>query len=244
MKGIGMKKFSGICAAAAVVAATTLQGCILPTPLHTAEFGAGENNLQGKQLYFMPTPGDAAYQRTVVDITQLPNDPTGDTEVDFTAKQGGAVEVVLGLGNAVNFYGALIESIFIGPDGTIGMGEEGDNSSLTTHFSVKEVSLLPADDVSTGTVSYEVADGDFVTVTFDGVTAGGGAATAQAEFFINADQYGDIALSYETISTGAAGIVGLSNGPLAGLTEEEINQFLADFANQGPITQNTMTGTV
>lgn len=241
MKGIGMKKFSGICAAAAVVAATTLQGCILPTPLHTAEFGAGENNLQGKQLYFMPTPGPAGYQRTVVDITQLPNDPTGDTEVDLS---GGAVEVVLGLGNAVNFYGALIESIFIGPDGTIGMDEEGDNSTLTTHFSVKEVSLLPVEALGTGTVSYEVADGDFVTVTFDGVTAGGGAATAQAEFFINADQYGDIALSYETIGTDAAGIVGLSNGPLAGLTEEEINQFLADFANQGPITQNTMTGTV
>jgi len=239
MKGIGMKKFSGICAAASIVAATMLQGCVVP--LHSFEYADGEVDLQGKQIYFIPTPGEGAYQRMVVDITELGNDPTGDTVADVS---GGSAEVVLGLGNAVAFYGALYNSIFIGADGTIGLGEVGDNSSLTTHFMHREVSLLPVDEIGTGTVSYEVIPGDSVAVTFAGVTAGGAPATAQAEFFKGDGMFGDIALSYTVLSADAGGVYGLSNAQLLGKTEAEITQFLADFANQAPLTTEIMTGSV
>lgn len=237
MKGIGMNKFSGICAAAGVVAASMLQGCVVP--LHTQDFAAGEVDLQGKQLYFIPTPGEGAYQRQVVDITELGNNPAGDTAVAFT---GGFFELVLGLGNAVNFYGQLHESLFIGEDGSIGMSEPGDNSSLTSHFMQPEVSLLPVDEIGTGAVSFEVLPGDSVAVTYAGVTAGAAPATAQAEFFINEDMYGDIALSYTVLDANAAGVYGLSNGQLDGADEATITQFLADFANQAPLTTEIMTG--
>lgn len=237
MKGIGMKKFSGFCAATAFVAAATLQGCVVP--LHAFDYAAGTVDLQGKQLYFIPTPGEAAYQRRVLDITALGNDPAGDPAVDVS---GGPAEVVLGLGNAVNFYGALYQSIFIGADGTIGMGQAGNNESIVAHFSQPQVSLLPVDAIGGGSVSVDVTAGDSVAVTFEGVTAGGGSATAQAEFFINNDMYGDIALSYLQISANAAGVIGLSNGQLAGADQATIDRFVADFALQAPLTTETMTG--
>jgi len=215
-----------------------LQGC-LPVPLHTQDFADGAVDLQGKQLYFIPATieGDPNYNRMVVDITALGNNPTGDTQVNVP------FELVLGLGNAVEFYGALYESLFIGADGTIGMGEAGDNSTLTNHFLQPQVSLLPVDAIGAGTVSFDVVAGDSVAVTYDGVTAGGASATAQAEFFIGGDQYADIALSYLVLSAQAGGVYGLSNGQLDGANDERITQFLADFRNQVPLTTAVMTGT-
>ena len=97
MKGIGMNKFFGMCAAATLVAGSMLQGCVVPWQAHTQEFAAGQNNLQGHQLYFIPTPGVDGYQRMVVDITAVGNDPTGDTVADVNAavKASRVAEAVL-----------------------------------------------------------------------------------------------------------------------------------------------------
>lgn len=234
-----MKKHFGICAAAAVIGAGMLQGCV--APLHSQDFASGEVDLQGKQLYFIPSLSPGFYQRQVVNISGLGNDPTGDPVADVT---GGSDRVVLGLGNAISFYGRLYTSIFIGADGAIGLGEVGDNSSVTAHFMQKQVSLLPVDAIGNGTVSYEVLAGDSVAVTYDGVTAGGASATAQAEFFIGGENFGDIALSYPEISANAAGVVGLSNGQLAGAGQQTIDLFMSDFESQAPLTTETMTGAV
>ncbi len=242
MKGIGMNKFTGICAAATIVAATALQGCVVP--LHTQDFAAGEVDLQGKQIYLMPTPGDGAYQRMVQDITALGNDPTGDTVADVS---GGSFTLTLDDAHAVAFYGALFTDLVLGANGTIGFGEAGDNTSLTTHFMHKEVSLLPVEVAPAGSVTYDVVDNgtdpSSIAVTYAGVTAGGATATAQAEFFVNAAAFGDIALSYTVLSADAAGVYGLSNGQLVGADEATITQFLADFAMQAPLTTEIMTGT-
>lgn len=240
MKGIGMKKYSGVFAASAIVAATMLQGCEFQQ-FHTQDFSDGSVDLQGKQLYFMPTPGANFYQRVVRDITELGNDPAGDTEADLST---GSQEVVLGPLNAIEFYGATYESIFIGANGTIGFGGVGDNTDLASHFMQPQVSLLPVDDTSTGTVSYDIVVGDSIAVTYEGVTAGGSTATAQAEFFNNESMFGDIALSFTRVSQDAGGVYGLSNAQLQGANEEEINEFLAGFAfEQRPLTVDVMTGT-
>jgi len=238
MKGIGMNKFYGICAAAALVAGSMLQGCDVPFQAHTQEFGTGANNLEGLQLYFIPTPGDDSYQRMVVEITDLVNDPTGDTPADVS---GGAVEVALGA-NAVSFFGTLYDSIFIGADGTIGMGEAGSNETLQAHFMRPQVSLLPVDvnGAPAGTVSYEVVNFDSVAVTYDGVSAGGANASAQAIFDITPAQYGDISLTYAEISMDAAGIIGLS----AGYDQATIDSLLGSFGFQTPLATEVMTGTV
>lgn len=240
MKGIGMKKYSGVFAASAIVAATMLQGCEFQQ-FHTQDFADGNVDLQGKQLYFIPTPGDNFYQRMVVDITELGNDPAGDNVADLST---GSQEVVLGAGNAIEFYGATYQSIVIGANGTIGFGGAGDNTDLTSHFMQPQVSLLPVDDTSTGTVSYEILQGDSVAVTYEEVMAGGSTATAQAEFFNNESMFGDIAMSYTRVSADAGGVYGLSNAQLEGSNEEEINEFLAGFTfEQRPLTVEVMTGT-
>lgn len=241
MKGIGMKNWYGVCATAAVtVAAGLLQGCIA-NPYHAQNFAAGEVDLEGKQLYFIPTPSDAFYERQVVDITELGNDPTGDTVADVS---GGSDRIVVGLANAVNFYGQLYGTIFVGADGAIGMGQVGDNSGVVAHFMQPQISLLPVDEVGDGRISYEVVDGDSIAITYEGVTAGGAPATAQAEFLLRSGMEGDIALSYLEISPDAAGMVGLSNAQLAGASQQQINDFVADFEAQPPLTTTTMTGSL
>ena len=244
MKGIGMKRFSGYSAAMVVIAAAMLAGCPTTPATHTQEFTAGSNNLAGNQLYFIPTPSVDFYQRMVQSgITEVPNPTDNATAATFT---GGQAQVNLGSGNAVSFYGKLYETVYIGSNGAIGMGQAGDNSSLTAHFSQPEVSLLPVEAIGTGAVSYEVTAGDNLAVTYEGVTAGGASATAQAEFFIGTDMYGDIALSYPEIDPATAGVIGLSAGQLAGANAAQIAAFLSDFQTQtgGNLTDQVLTGTV
>lgn len=241
MKGIGMKKFSGFCAATAFVAAATLQGCV---NYHTQEFGgekAGVFDLQNKELYFMPAFGPSFYERIVRDINSLGNGPEGDTLVTF---QDGVREVALGAA-AINFYGQSYSSIFIGEDGTIGFGGPGNNASLAAHFAQPQVSLLPVDAVGSGEVRFQVANGDSVAVTYDGVTAGGAPATAQAQFFLDPDKKDDLSMSYLSVSDSVVGVVGLSNAQLAGVTNaDEIARFLADVRSQNPLSVGTLTGTL
>lgn len=218
--------------------ASAVTGCI---NYHTQDFEVGANNLEGRQLYFIPTPGDSFYHRVVIEgITLLPDDPVGDSEVLFA---DGPLEVFLGSGNAISYYGELYEQIFIGADGVIGLGEPGGNMSLEQHFQQPQVSLLRVDELGEGIVSFDVIQGDSVAVTYEGVIAGGEPAVAQAQFFIaEGESYGTIALTYVQISPNAAGVIGLSNGQLAGADQATIDRFVADFALQAPLTTETMTG--
>lgn len=234
----GLKWFLGLCAVPAFIMSGMVNVACVPFQAHTQEFEAGANDLEGKQLYFIITPSLDFYQRSVVDITGLGNDPAGDTVVDVS---GGPVAVPLGV-NSISYYGEFYDTIYIGADGTIGMGQPGSNADLITHFMRPQVSLLPVDTngAAPGTVSYDVTLLDSVAVTYDGVLAGGATASAQAEFFVRPAEYGDIALTYAEISSDAAGVIGLSRG----YSQEEIDLLMASFGNQTPLTTETMTGTL
>lgn len=234
-----MRGYWILCGVIMAVVAPVLPGCGVPQ-VHTQLFlgdASDPVDLQNTQLYFIPTPGENFYQRRVIGINDLANDPAGDERVDFS---DGPVEVPLGE-NAVHFYGDLYDAIVIGPNGTVGMGEMGDNSDLTAHFSRPQVSLLPvtAFDESSS-VSYEIVNRFSVTVTYEDVIAGSAPATAQVEFFIDDLMYGHLAMSYTDIATDAAGIYGLSRGYRA----SEIDEILDDFNLQIPLTTEVMTGSL
>ena len=237
MKGIGMKNFSGISVAAALLAVATLAGC--PQPVadkHSQEFAAGDaaTSLAGKQLYYMPDGRISFYSRTVQDQATLPTATTGHTVVDFAV--AGSNVVTLPAGSEVMYYGVAYDSMVIGSDGTIAFGGAGTgNASVTAHFSSNQVSVLPVDATGSGQVSYQVA-ANAVTVTYEGVDG----STAQSEFFISGDMDQDIAISYPTVSANAAGVVGLSRGQLAGANASELADFLAEFGNGSNLgTSNT-----
>src|SRR5690606_12329195 len=102
---------------------------------------SGQNKLAGKKLYFMPAATVDFYSRVVSEKADLGN-PTDDATA-VTIPANGAFELALGLGNAIEFYGKLYDTIYIGSNGTIGFGGAGDNSTLENHFRMPEVSLLP-----------------------------------------------------------------------------------------------------
>ncbi len=245
MKGIGMNKFTGFTAVAALVASATLAGCPGTPDRQTQDFataGAAQTALQGNQLYFMPDSSVSYYSRTVQVLdpaATLPVSPVGHTPVDFSA---GSVQI-LPAGTTVLFYGRSYATMYVSADGTVSFGALGNgNGSLENHFGSTQVSLLPVDatDEVVGTVSYSVSSTE-VVVTFNGVDG----STFQAEFFIantvTGNEPEDIALSYPVVSDTAQGIVGLSNNQLAGLSAGQVASFLNGLRQSDLGTSNTGT---
>lgn len=236
MKGIGMTKFSGYSAAVAMLAAATLAGCPPATEYHTQVLKS-PNSIDGKQLYFIPSDtakraGDQFYTRTVTSgVEELPVDPAGQTLLAFSAEVT-VQDVDLGDGG-VWYFGEYYDHLFVGSNGAIGLGAPGvGNATLAEHFAGKQISLLPVDaTVGAGKVSVgQYADS--VVVTFYDITIGETTDNAfQAEFFKTRGIDGDIALSYPQVTATAEGIVGLSNAPLAGASQAEIDKFVSGFTS-------------
>jgi len=233
MKGIGMKNFSGYSVVAAMLAAATLAGCP-KEELHTQVL-TSPNSIDGKQLYFIPSDtekraGDAFYKRvvTATDLSELPVNPTGHDVIEF-GEGAGTAEVDLGDGG-VFYYGEFYSTIVIGANGTVAFGGPGGgNATIAEHFAAPQISLLPVDASVNGTVTVGNF-ADSVVVTFAGITIGETTDNAfQLELFKTRGIDGDLALSYPQVSTTAEGIVGLSDGRLAGASEEEIASFVRGF---------------
>jgi len=247
MKGIGMKNFSGYTVAAAMLAAATLAGCPVATDYNT-EVLESPNSIDGKQIYFVPSDtekraGDKFYSRviTATDLAELPADPSGHTVISFAEESTVAVD--LGDGG-VFYFGEYYDMIFINADGSVGLGAPGaGNATLAEHFASPQISLLPVDATAGGTVTVGNFE-DSVVVTFNNVTVGETTDNAfQVEFFKTRGIDGDIALSYPQVATTAEGIVGLSNGELAGASQDEIDQFVRRFrsSNLNEDSRNTDT---
>lgn len=235
MKGIGMKNFSGYTVAAAMLAAATLAGCPVVTDYNT-EVLESPNSIDGKQIYFVPSDtekraGDKFYSRVITasDLAELPADPSGHTVISFAEESTVAVD--LGDGG-VFYFGEYYDMIFVNSDGSVGLGAPGaGNGTLAEHFASPQISLLPVDATAGGTVTVGNFE-DSVVVTFNGVTIGETTDNAfQAEFFKTRGIDGDIALSYPQVANTAVGIVGLSNGELAGASQEDIDAFVRRFRN-------------
>lgn len=235
MKGIGMKNFSGYTVAAAMLAAATLAGCPVATDYNT-EVLESPNSIDGKQIYFVPSDtekraGDKFYSRVITasDLAELPADPSGHTVISFAEESTVAVD--LGDGG-VFYFGEYYDLIFVNADGSVGLGAPGaGNGTLAEHFATPQISLLPVDATAGGTVTVGNFE-DSVVVTFNNVTIGETTDNAfQVEFFKTRGIDGDIALSYPQVANTAVGIVGLSNGELAGASQDEIDQFVRRFRN-------------
>ena len=247
MKGIGMKNFSGYTVAAAMLAAATLAGCPKATDYNTQVLES-PNSIDGKQIYFVPSDtekraGDKFYSRviTATDLAELPADPSGHTVISFDEESTVAVD--LGDGG-VFYFGEYYDMIFINSDGSIGLGEPGaGNATLAEHFATPQISLLPVDATAGGTVTVGNFE-DSVVVTFNNVIIGETTDNAfQAEFFKTRGIDGDIAVSYPQVANTAEGIVGLSNGELAGASQDEIDAFVGRFrsSNLNEGSSNTET---
>ena len=247
MKGIGMKNFSGYTVAAAMLAAATLAGCPKATDYNTQVLES-PNSIDGKQIYFVPSDtekraGDKFYSRVITasDLAELPADPSGHTVISFAEES--VVAVDLGDGG-VFYFGEYYDMIFINSDGSVGLGAPGaGNATLAEHFSSPQISLLPVDATAGGTVTVGNFE-DSVVVTFNNVTIGETTDNAfQVEFFKTRGIDGDIAVSYPQVANTAEGIVGLSNGELAGASQDEIDAFVGRFrsSNLNEGSSNTDT---
>lgn len=247
MKGIGMKNFSGYTVAAAMLAAATLAGCPKGTDYNTQVLES-PNSIDGKQIYFVPSDtekraGDKFYSRVITasDLAELPADPSGHTVISFAEES--VVAVDLGDGG-VFYFGEYYDMIFINSDGSVGLGAPGaGNATLAEHFSSPQISLLPVDATAGGTVTVGNFE-DSVVVTFNNVTIGETTDNAfQVEFFKTRGIDGDIAVSYPQVANTAEGIVGLSNGELAGASQDEIDAFVGRFrsSNLNEGSSNTET---
>jgi len=240
MKGIGMKRFSGISVAVALIATATLAGCPPQTTvdLHTQNFAAGAaaTSLAGKQLHFMPDSSQSFYSRTVTDgVTDFNVPVVGQTIINFAL--GDPFVLTLPAGSEVSYFGQLFSTLFIGSNGTVAFGSAGTgNSSLANHFGARQISLLPVDATASGTVSFGLFS-DAVVVTFDSVDG----SSFQSEFFVSGEMEDDISIAYPVVSATAGGVVGLSRGQLAGANQTEIDNFLADFRNSDLGRTNTGT---
>lgn len=243
MNVLGLRNISGSYFAGALLASALLAGCPVPPAIdfHTEVITAGENELEGKTLYFMPDGSLNFYSRTVIDgITEFPVDIESATEVDF--EDGDPFEVTLPAGREILFYGRAYDTIYIGSDGTVSFGEPGvGNDSVINHFSTPQVSLLRVDaSEENGTVYYELFENEIV-VTYANVLVGTTSNSFQAEFFITGAEDGDVALSYPVASSTVGGVVGLSNGQLAGANQAQIDAFLEEFVESVLVENNTGT---
>lgn len=243
MSVIGTVQKSVSTGAMLLIGAATLAGCPLSTTVdyHTQSIEAGSNELEGKELLFMPDSSISFYSRTVVSgITGFTIDTDTVTEIDFS--EANPYVLYLPSGSEVLYYGRVYDTLFIGSDGVISLGEAGSgNETLADHFSAPQVSLLPVDATQAGgIVSFEILP-HAVVVTFENVRAGGASNSFQVEFFISGTDDGGLAINYPEVSVDAGGVVGLSNGPLAGANQAQIDAFLAGFSNSSLILNNTGT---
>lgn len=243
MRALRSWKLSGIYFAGPLLISALLAGCPLPLKVdyHTQVIAPGSNELEGKMLYFRPDGSLSFYSRQVIGgVNDFIIDPEPGEEVDF--ERADPFEVSLEEGTEILFYGRIYDSMFIGSDGVISLGEPGEgNDDLTRHFRAPQVSALRVNArEGNGTVTYEVLENEIV-VSFSNVLVGTASASFQVEFFISGSEDGDLALSYPVVGNTVATLTGLSNAQLAGANSAQIEAFLEGFTQSNLVESNTGT---
>jgi len=167
-------------------------------------------DLEYKSVTFRPITGDAAYTARVQDISQLPTNPSGGTNL---ALGDDAFTFVKLAGSArVSIYGTDFTGFYVGSNGyiTFTEGDQDYSESLADHFDTLRVSSLFRDlnPSGGGQISWKQL-ADRAVVTWDDVPQYGSntSNTFQIALFYN----GTIRLSWTGVDA-RQGIVGLSDG--------------------------------
>jgi hypothetical protein len=171
----------------------------------------GDNfDLSFKSIMFTPDEAGTSYSGQVQEISKLPTDPTGGT--NLVLGDDSFVFVKLSSPKAVSIYGNSFKSFYVGSNGyiTFTEGDQEYSESMENHFNKLRVSALfcdlnPSDD---GQVSWKQLD-DRAAVTWQNVPEynSGNPNTFQVELFYD----GNIRLSWLEIAAKSC-IVGLSDG--------------------------------
>jgi len=190
-------------------------GFAVPPPADdyfTEHFSSGEDtfDLPNKSVMFTLTTDGTFYSATQQEITRLPTDPAGGTEL---ALGDDDYEFVKLNDEAMVFiFGSSFASFYVGSNGYITF-TEGDNEhseSLSEHFDTRRISVLFEDlnPSGGGLVSWKQL-ADRVVVTWENVPEYGSinSNTFQIEMYFD----GRIQLSWLNIEA-VNGIVGLSEG--------------------------------
>ncbi len=190
-------------------------GFAVPPPAKdyfTEYFSSEEDifDLSNKSVMFTPTTDGKFYSGTQQEITKLPTDPAGGTELslgddDYEFVQLNGQETVF-------IFSSSFASFYVGSNGyiTFTEGDNEDSESLSDHFDSKRISILFEDlnPSGGGMVSWkELADRAVVTWENVPEYGSGNSNTFQIEMFFD----GRIQLSWLAIEA-VNGIVGLSDG--------------------------------
>ena len=178
----------------------------------TEQFSSDEDafDLSNTSIMFTPTTDGAFYSAHLQEITQLPTDPVGGTEL--VLGDDGSEFVKLSNQATVSIFGSSFPSFYVGGNGYITFTEEDNDysESLSDHFDTRRISGL-FDDLNPsggGQVGWKQL-ADRVVVTWENVPEYGSSNsnTFQIEMYFD----GRIQLSWLGIEA-EDGIVGLSDG--------------------------------
>jgi hypothetical protein len=167
-------------------------------------------DLANTSITFDPVANGTAYQAKVQDISQLPTDPSGGTNLNLGDDDFAFVKVISPA--MVWLYGNSFPGFYVGSNGyiTFTEGDQDYSESLADHFDTLRISGLFRDlnPTAGGQVTWK-AMSDRVVVTWLNVPLYGGNSpnTFQIELFFD----GRIRMSWLEMAA-RIGIVGLSDG--------------------------------
>lgn len=200
----------------------------------TEQFSAGEFDLDGTSILFVPDSNVDEYIACSTPIATLPIDPAGGTVLSMTTSS--SINVPIGGGDQVQIYGTSFSSIFISSNGyiTFSTSDTDTSETLADHFDTRRVSLLfddldPSDNGGQGQISWKKLSDRFV-VTWLNVPQN---ATVDSNTFQCQLYYdGRIEMSWLGINPNIDCIVGLSEG--VGVNIDFLESLLDTFPDCGP----------
>ncbi|MFB0525665.1 MAG: LamG domain-containing protein [Phycisphaerae bacterium] len=182
-----------------------------PPPMYfTEQFSSDADPFDLSNKAIMFTPADTSYDFSVKEITYLPTDPVGGTQL--TLADDGYEFVSLLDQKTVSIFGSSFGSFYVGSNGyiTFTEGNREYRELLSAHFATMRISALfhDFDPSSAGVVSWKQLT-DRVVATWQDVPGYGttNSNTFQVEMYFD----GRIRLAWLTVDS-ITGIVGLSEG--------------------------------
>jgi len=167
-------------------------------------------DLSNKAIMFVPTSGGTSYGACLREISRLPTDPAGGTQLILSDDSFKLVSLTGQ--KTVSIFGSSFSSFYIGSNGyiTFGQGDYDGGESFADHFNIKRISCLFNDlDPSAGGVVTWQQLADRVAVTWQGIPelGHGNSSTFQVEMYFD----GRIQLAWLEVES-QEGLVGLSQG--------------------------------